>query len=40
MKGFSGITYNDWVVFFSQQPLLPKTPRQNNGGQVRQKDGG
>jgi len=40
MKGFVGATDNDWFAFLSQQPLLPKTPRQNNGGQVRQKDGG
>jgi len=40
MHGFVGVTDNDWFAFLSQQPLLPKTPRQsatktadkNNGG--------
>jgi hypothetical protein len=25
MKGFDGVMDNDWFVFLSQQPLLPKT---------------
>jgi hypothetical protein len=32
MKDFVGITDNNWFEFLSQQPLLPKTARQNNGG--------
>jgi len=40
MKGFVGITDNVNLPFSSQQPLLPKTARQNDDGQVLQKDGG
>jgi len=32
MKGFVGITDNEWFAFLFQQLLLPKTARQNNGG--------
>jgi len=40
MKGFASVTENDWFAFLSQQLLLPKTVRQNNGGQARQRHGG
>jgi len=32
MKGFGGVTDSDWVAFLAQQPLLPKTARQKDGG--------
>jgi len=38
MKGFVGVTDNDWFAFLSQQPgidevnFLPKTARQKHGG--------
>jgi hypothetical protein len=32
MKCFIGVTDNDWFAFLSQQPLLPKTARQKDGG--------
>ena len=38
MKGFVGVTDNDWFAFFSHQPILdevsflPKTARQKEGG--------
>ena len=34
MKGFVGVTDNDWFAFLSQQLLLPKTPRHTDGGQA------
>ena len=34
MKGFASVTENDWFALLSQQLLLPKTVRQNNGGQA------
>jgi hypothetical protein len=32
MKGFVGVTDNDWFAFLSQQLFLPKTFRQKDGG--------
>jgi len=32
MKGFVGTTDNEWFDSSSQQPLLPKTFRQKDGG--------
>jgi hypothetical protein len=38
MKGFVGVTDNDWLAFLFQQPgidevnFLPKIARHNNGG--------
>jgi hypothetical protein len=40
MKGFVSVTDNDWCAFSSQQVLLPKTPRQKDGGHARHKNGG
>jgi len=43
MKGFVGVTDNDWFAFLSQQLLLPKTPRHKKGCQAFQpstKNGG
>jgi len=34
MKGFVGVTNNDWFAFLSQLLLLPKTARQKDGGQA------
>jgi len=31
----ASVTDNEWFAFLAQQPLLPKTPRQNNVGQAR-----
>jgi hypothetical protein len=45
MKGFVGVTDNDWFAFLSQQPgidevnFLPKTVRHKNGGQALGKNG-
>jgi len=36
MKGFVGVTDNDWFAFLSQQPLLHKTVHPKHGGQARQ----
>ena len=40
MKGFAGVTDNDWFAFLSQQLLLPKKARPKDGGETLQKDGG
>ncbi|HUT72137.1 MAG TPA: hypothetical protein VMW89_15820 [Desulfatiglandales bacterium] len=43
MKGYIGITDNDWFAFLSQQPgidevnFLPKTTRQKTAGKLAKK---
>jgi len=32
MKGFVGVTNNEWFAFLAQQLLLPKTALQKDGG--------
>jgi len=39
MKGFVGVTDNDWFAFLSQQLLLPKTVSQKHGGQALSQNG-